>query len=49
MTRIYYHIEPSGREYFQKLLDEYNRLNEAILNILYHETENEENEEQRLV
>jgi len=35
LTRIYYYIEPSGREYFQTLLSEYNRLNEGIQNILY--------------
>ena len=32
--RIYYHIEPAGYEYYQTLLDEYNRLNNGILNIL---------------
>lgn len=46
LTRIYYHIEPAGREYFQTLLDEYNRLHEGIHNILYHETEDEETGEQ---
>lgn len=32
--RIYYHIESAGYEYYQTLLDEYNRLNNGILNIL---------------
>lgn len=35
LTRIYYHLEPAGHEYFQTLLNEYNHLNEGIQNILY--------------
>lgn len=29
-----YHLEPAGREYFQKLLEEFNRLNAGIQSIL---------------
>lgn len=36
LTRIYYHIEPSGIEYLQTLLNEYKRLNQGIQNILNH-------------
>ena len=30
-TRVYYHIEPSGREYLQKIKEEYFSLNRGIL------------------
>ena len=33
--RIYYHIEPSGREYLNVLIDDYNRLHDALRNILH--------------
>lgn len=36
MSRIYYHIEDSGLEYFETLLYEYNHLNEGIHSILNH-------------
>lgn len=36
MTRIYYHIEPAGKEYLDTLLYEYHRLNQGIHNILNH-------------
>ena len=32
--RIYYHIEPSGKEYLQILISDFNHLNNAIQNIL---------------
>lgn len=34
LERIYYHIEPEGKNYLKTLIDDYNRLNEAIQNIL---------------
>lgn len=37
LERIYYHIEPTGREYLATLITDYNHLNEAIRNILYHQ------------
>lgn len=37
LERIYYHIEPAGREYLATLIADYNHLNEAIQNILYRE------------
>lgn len=36
LQRIYYHLEPSGMEYYKTSLDEYNRLNQGIANILNH-------------
>lgn len=42
--RIYYHIEPSGKEYLKTLIEDYNYLNKAIHNILYHGTECREEE-----
>lgn len=33
--RIYYHIEPSGREYLNVLIADYNRLHDALRNILH--------------
>lgn len=38
LTRIYYHLEPSGRAYYETLLQEYTRLNEGIQAILNHST-----------
>lgn len=37
MTRVYYHLEPSGVEYLKQLIDDYNHLNEGIQNILQRE------------
>ena len=42
LIRIYYHIEPSGKEYFETLLSDYNRLNKGIQNILYYEKSDSE-------
>lgn len=36
LERIYYHIEPVGRDYLQTLINDYNYLNQAIHNVLYH-------------
>lgn len=38
LERIYYHIEPVGKEYLASLIDDYNYLNTAIQNILYRNT-----------
>lgn len=38
LERIYYHIEPSGKEYLETLISDYNYLNEAIHNILSHDS-----------
>lgn len=38
LERIYYHIEPKGRDYLKTLIEDYNYLNTAIHNILYHKT-----------
>lgn len=38
LERIYYHIEPSGKEYLETLISDYNHLNEAIHNILSHQS-----------
>jgi PadR family transcriptional regulator PadR len=37
LERIYYHIEPSGKEYMQTLISDFNHLTTAINNILSHE------------
>ncbi len=42
LERIYYHLEPAGRDYLAKLINEYNHLNTAIQNILYHKSESKE-------
>lgn len=34
MTRIYYHIEPSGEAYLQALIKEYERVTEGVLTIV---------------
>lgn len=34
--RIYYHIEPAGKEYLQALISDYNYINKAIQNVLNH-------------
>lgn len=39
MTRIYYHLEPAGTEYYQILLEEYTYLNNGIQSILNHSVE----------
>lgn len=36
LERIYYHIEPSGKEYLQTLINDYDYINQAIHNVLYH-------------
>ncbi|MBQ3543580.1 MAG: PadR family transcriptional regulator [Lachnospiraceae bacterium] len=36
LERIYYHIEPAGKEYLETLITDYNHLNQAIHNILSH-------------
>lgn len=40
MTRVYYHLEPSGKEYFQILKEDYYNITENIMKILKH-NENE--------
>lgn len=42
LERIYYHIEPTGKDYLRTLITDYNYLNEAIHNILYHRTVQQE-------
>lgn len=37
LERIYYHIEPSGKDYLKKLISDYDYLNDAIHMILYHQ------------
>ena len=34
MTRIYYHIEPSGEAYLQALIKEYERVTEGVFTIV---------------
>ena len=34
MTRIYYHIEPSGREYLKELIEDYRAVTQGVLDIL---------------
>lgn len=34
MTRVYYHLEPSGRERFREMLKEYQLFTEGLANIL---------------
>lgn len=36
LERIYYHIEPAGRDYLGTLIADYNHLNTAIHKILNH-------------
>lgn len=36
LERIYYHIEPAGKDYLETLISDYNLLNTAIYNILNH-------------
>ncbi|MGN0481298.1 MAG: PadR family transcriptional regulator, partial [Lachnospiraceae bacterium] len=36
LERIYYHIEPSGKEYLKKLISDYDYINEAIHKIMNH-------------
>lgn len=36
MERIYYHLETSGKEYYNQLLDDYRKLNSMIDEILMH-------------
>lgn len=36
LERIYYHIEPAGKDYLETLIIDYNHLNTAIQNILNH-------------
>lgn len=35
-TRVYYHIEEKGCEYFERMYEEYNTINEGIQKILNH-------------
>ena len=39
MTRVYYHIEPSGREHLQKLIDEYNAISTGVNMIIKGDAE----------
>ena len=34
LTRIYYHLEPAGHDYYQKLLDDYNSYTNLIQSLL---------------
>lgn len=43
-TRIYYHIEPSGLEYLDKLKDDYNSLTQGIAQLFKNLKTREENE-----
>lgn len=43
LERIYYHIEPTGKDYLATLIDDYNKLNESIQNVLYRHKDNETN------
>lgn len=43
--RIYYHIEPTGREYLKNLINEYYKLNETIDEFIKHSSLNEGKEE----
>lgn len=44
LERIYYHIEPAGKDYLETLIQDYNYLNKAIHNILYRRTIRREEE-----
>lgn len=35
MTRVYYHIEPTGEAYLQKLIAEYKTITEGVLQIIH--------------
>lgn len=39
LTRVYYHIEPTGIEYLQQLLDDYYKINEGIRLLLSFKNE----------
>lgn len=47
LERVYYHIEPSGREYLSTLIDDYNHLNTAIQNVLYRKKNADAGEENK--
>ena len=39
MTRVYYHIENSGKEYFNILSDEYYKVTKSVMKILKYNDE----------
>lgn len=41
MTRVYYHIEPAGREYLQKLIEGYEAITQGIFQIIQWRNEYE--------
>ena len=38
MEVVYYHIEPAGEEHLSKLLQDYERINEGIFQIIHYQT-----------
>lgn len=44
MTRVYYHIEPRGTEYLQKLIREYETVTSGVFQIIYGGNKNENDE-----
>ena len=45
-TRVYYHLEPSGREYLEVLLKEYNTITEGIYYVINYVPEVKEEKEE---
>lgn len=43
MTRIYYHLEPSGEEYLQALIQEYEDVTQGVFQIIHGEETEDEN------
>lgn len=42
MTRVYYHLEAAGRDYLQKLIEEYKTVTQGVFDIIRGEKENYE-------
>lgn len=43
MTRVYYHLEPVGRDYLLRLIEEYKSVTQGVFDIIQGEKENHEN------